>query len=158
MKIQQIYLDQSFAQVYSGKNGGGSSECAICKKNTLSFRKITSMQTRRRRRGKFTRGQYVGSDLFKLVRSVGTRWVCPLLGVLDGSFLELVGGIVSTILLLLGFCLGGNVTVDTGVGLGNLLSVVGSTLRFFLETRNFFLGLLDVLLDVSGCSKILCNT
>ena len=84
--------------------------------------------------------------------------VCPLLGVLDGSFLQLVGGIVSTILLLLGFCLGGDVTVDTGVGLGNLLSVVGSTLGFFLETRNFFLGLLDVLLDVSGCSKILCNT
>lgn len=84
--------------------------------------------------------------------------VCPLLGVLDGSFLELVGGIVSTILLLLGFRLGGNVTVDTGVGLGNLLSVVGSTLGFFLETCNFFLGLLDVLLDVSGCSQILCNT
>lgn len=100
----------------------------------------------------------MGFDLFKLVRSVGTGWVCPLLGVLDGGFLELVGGIVSTILLLLGFSLGGNVTVDTGVGLGHLLSVVGSTLGFFLETRNFFLGLLDVLLDVSRCLLILCNT
>lgn len=77
--------------------------------------------------------------------------VRSLLGIFDGSFLELFGGVVSTILLLFGFSLGGHVTIDTGIGLGHLLSVVGSTLGFFLETLNFFLGLLDVLLPVNNC-------
>lgn len=69
-----------------------------------------------------------------------------LLCVLEGSFLEFIGGIVSTILLLLGFRLSGDVTVNASIRPGHLLSVVGSTLRFFFETLNLLLGFLDVLL------------
>lgn len=67
--------------------------------------------------------------------------------VLDGSFFELLSGIVSAIFLLLGFCLSRNVAVDTGICLSNLLGVVGSALGLFVQTLNFLLSFLDILLQ-----------
>jgi hypothetical protein len=72
--------------------------------------------------------------------------------ILKRRLLEVVGGVISAILLLVGFSIDGSVTVDGLVLLGGLAGSVGGTIGALillsLKTLDLLLGLGDVLQDM----------